>query len=111
MFNQFKKSACRPCDHLVAVGKLNHKVWKRADFLRASRGKDGLPDWPEWCYLPIGGWLAIVSGGSSKVSLHMGGNVGRLAALGTWRATQGIYRFDPTIYQAIINTPMDGDVP
>lgn len=111
MFNQFKKSVCRPCDHLVAVGKLNHAVWKQADFLRASHGKDGLPDWPEWCYLPIGGWLAIVSGGSSNVSLQMAGNVGRLAALGTWRATQGIYRFDPTIYQAIINTPMDGDVP
>lgn len=41
----------------------------------------------------------------------MTGEVGRLAALGTWRVTQGIYRFDPTLYAEIIDTPVAGDLP
>lgn len=35
----------------------------------------------------------------------------KLAALATWRVTQGVYRFDPTLYEAITATPLDGDIP
>ena len=38
-------------------------------------------------------------------------DVARLAALGAWRVTQGIYRFDPDLYLAIIETSVDGDLP
>lgn len=109
---QFDKRACRPRDHLVVAGKLYPEAWRQADAFRADRGRDGLPDWPDWCYLPMAGWYAIVSGGGeSRVPLHMIGDVGRLAALGTWRATQGIYRFDPTLYEAIVSTPVTNDLP
>lgn len=112
MSPQFQKRPCRPCDHLVAAGKHYPEAWKTADEFRADRGRDGLPDWPDWCYLPLAGWYAIVSGGGdSRVPAHMIGDVGRLAALGTWRSTQGIYRFDPALYQAIIETPVDGNLP
>lgn len=111
MSPQFQKRPCRPRDHLVAAGKLNPEAWKAADEFRAGRGRDGLPDWPDWCYLPLAGSYAIVSGGSNRVPVQQIGDVGRLAALGAWRATQGIYRFDPALYRAIIDTPVDGDLP
>ena len=112
MTTQFEKRPCRPRDHLVAANKLYPDAWRAADDFRADRGRDGLPDWPQWCYLPLAGWYAIVSGGGAgRVPPQRIGDVGRLGALGAWRATQGIYRFDPALYQAIIDTPVDGDLP
>lgn len=109
---QFGKTPCRPRDHLVAAGRLYPDAWRVADEFRADRGRDGLPDWPAWCYLPLAGWYAIVSGGgANRVPAQSIGDVGRLAALGTWRASQGIYRFDPALYRAIAETPVDGDLP
>lgn len=35
----------------------------------------------------------------------------KLAALATWRLTQGVYRFDPTLYEAVEATALDGDIP
>lgn len=34
-----------------------------------------------------------------------------LAALSAWRATQGVYRFDPALSEALLDTPITGDVP
>lgn len=113
---QFEKPACRPRDHLIAAGHLYPSAWKQADSFRADRGVDGLPDWPDWCYLPMSAWYAIVSAdagverlGPQHVSLV--GDVARLAALGAWRCTQGIYRFDPALYNAVCETPVNGDLP
>lgn len=33
------------------------------------------------------------------------------ACLASWRMTQGIYRIDPTLYAALIDTPVSGDIP
>ncbi|MEW5920245.1 MAG: hypothetical protein AB1796_04675 [Bacillota bacterium] len=38
-------------------------------------------------------------------------DVGILGALAAWRVTQGIYRFDPDVYDAVIKTPVTGDLP
>jgi hypothetical protein len=39
------------------------------------------------------------------------GDVGAVGALAAWRVTKGIYRFDPDVYQEIIDTPVTGDIP
>lgn len=103
--------SCRPRDHLAAAGRMFPNAWAQSDIFRADRGTD-IPDWPQWCYLPIAGWYAIASGGgNNRLPLAAVGEVGRLAALGAWRVTQGVYRFDPELYAAIIDTPVDGDLP
>lgn len=62
--------------------------------------------------MPLGGWYAIVSGGGSKrVAIDRIGDVARLGALGAWRVSQGIYRFDPALYGALPSTPVDGELP
>ena len=109
---QFSKRPCRPREHLAAAGKLYPRAWKQADEFRADRGRDGLPDWPDWCYLPLAGWYAIVSGGGdNRLGLAGVSDVARLGAIGAWRVTQGIYRFDPALYDRVIDTPVAGDVP
>ena len=109
---QFQKKPCRPRDSLAVIGRQYPEAWKQADMFRADRGQNGIPHWPDWCYLPLSAWYAIVSGGgSARLGLEMVGDVARLGALGAWRATQGIYRFDPDLYAAIVDTPVAGDIP
>lgn len=100
-----------PNEHLIGAGKMYHGAWKHVDEFRQDKGR-GLPDWPAWCFIPMAAWYAIVSGGGdNRLGLDMIGDVARLAAIGTWRYSQGIYRFDPDFYRAIIDTVPSGDLP
>lgn len=99
----------RPKQHLIDAGKRWPHAWRLVDEMRAERGK-GLPDWPEWCFLPLAGAYAIVSGGR-QLSIQEVGNVSILGALAAWRPTQGIYRFDPDVFAAVWDTPIEGDLP
>lgn len=103
----------RPFKHLQTVGKAYPEAWKRLEMFLRSKGKDDF-DWPNWCFLPMGGWYAIVSaekfnGGS--IGINYIGDVGCLAAIGTWRYCQGIYRFDEDLQAALIDTELTGDLP
>lgn len=97
---------CRPRERLLALGREHPGAWSVAAEMRAGRGV-GFPDWPDWCYLPMGGWDAILreSGRLTPQALVA------LSALGAWRMTQGVYRFDPTLYEALVSTPLAGDLP
>lgn len=100
-----------PREHLAAAGRDYPNAWQIADRFRAERGR-GLPDWSDWCFLPLDRWAAIVSGtGSNCDPNNQIGDLTRLGALGAWRVSQGIYRFDPALYTALASTPIDGDLP
>ncbi len=102
----------RPKQHLIAAGKLYEGAWRQYDAFRQDRGRDGLADWPEWCYCPMAGAYAIVSGGGShRVPVDRIGDVARLAAIAAWRVTQGIYRFDEVLLGHLLDTPLTGDLP
>lgn len=99
--------------HLGGASHHYPKAWKAADAYRAGRGRDW-PDWPQWCYLPMGAWHEVVNAGNGRTGplpLVLVADVGRLAALGAWRVSQGIYRFDPALYEALVTTPLNGDIP
>lgn len=104
---------CRPRDHLTAVGRDYPKAWSIASEFRERRGKD-LPNWPDWCYMPFAGAEGIISEKSGDDILHRlskATDMARVAALVAWRPTQGIYRFDETLYESIVKTPVKGDIP
>lgn len=104
-------SAPRPKQHLITAGKLYPGAWRQVDAFRQDKGKD-LPDWPEWCFLPLGGVHAIVTADPGNTDpLALMSDVGRLGALAAWRVTQGIYRFDPALYERVAETPVDRDIP
>lgn len=102
----------RPSHHLNAASKLYPNAWVQVEEMRQDKGK-GLPDWPAWCFLPMAGYYAIVSSdaGVNALGLDLIGDVAKLAAVGTWRYTQGIYRFDDEVYQTIAGTVAKGDMP
>ena len=99
----------RPGKILGTFSRLYPDAWKQVDEFRARRKELG--DWPEWCFLPLAGSYAIVSKGKTLQSPNQAHHIGILGALAAWRVTQGIYRFDPTTYDALWKTPVTGDIP
>lgn len=107
-----------PKKYLEYYSKLYPEAWKQVDKFREGRGKD-LPFWPEWCFLPLSGYYAIVSTEAAAQGIdilspeghYLLNDIGVMGALGAWRVTQGVYRFDPDVYREVIDTPLTGDLP
>jgi hypothetical protein len=57
------QTAIRLEKYLAEAGKAYPGAWSAVEMLREDRGK-GLPTWPDWCYLPMAGIIAIVSKGA-----------------------------------------------
>lgn len=104
-------TVCRPRELLLELGREFPNAWAQAEQIRSDRS--GLPAWPDWCYLPMAGWDAIARDELqvSHVSVVLSGKLAQLAALGAWRMTQGVYRFDPALYAEVVSTPVVGDIP
>jgi len=108
----------RPKQHLEYYSRVYPSAWRMIDSFRAGRGKE-LPFWPEWCFCPLAGAYAIVTTEAESQGIDIAGaeglalinDVGVIGALAAWRVTQGIYRFDPDVYRAVIDTPIAGDLP
>lgn len=74
--------------------------------------REGLGGWPDYVWCPMAGAYAIVSGGGdSRVAIDKVPDIARVAALGAWRVTQGIYRFDADLAAELVNSPLSGDLP
>jgi hypothetical protein len=102
----------QPLYHLNALSKQYPQAWKMVEGFRALRGK-GLPAWPDWCFLPLAAWNKInkTCPGANLKSPKLGSDLRKLAAMGTWRYTQGIYQFDQDLLTALINTELTGELP
>lgn len=115
---QSNRRTCRAREHLIAAGHLYPQAWSDIDHMRNELRGHIAPDWPQWCYIPIAGAQAAVAN-DAGIDVSMLGVVypqriadaARLAALAAWRMTQGIYRFDPAVYEAVSATPVTGDIP
>ena len=67
-------------------------------------------DWPDWCYAPLEqAWGAYRKHAVPRLETMT--DVAALSALAAWRVTKGIYRFDPELGQAIMGTPLEGELP
>lgn len=103
----------RPKALLKEIGRVYPQIWQQVKTFRASKGKD-LPDWPDWCYLPIAAGYAIVSQGmniSAPHLLNVPFSPAVVTAAATWRVSQGVYRYDADLYNSLVVQPMDGNVP
>jgi hypothetical protein len=50
----------RPAKHLIAALRGYSDLSKHIDTFRQSKGKD-LPNWRDYCFLPMAAWYSIVS--------------------------------------------------
>lgn len=109
---QFQRKTHRARRILDAVSHAYPQAWATFDRFRRDRGRSPDFDWPDWCYMPIAGGYAVVSGGGrGRVPISKAHHPAIVTALGTWRMTQGIYRFDPALRAALLDTPIEGDIP
>jgi hypothetical protein len=108
----------RPKEILVKCGRQWPSLWKYVDLARAERGGK-LPRWPDWCYLSTaaGPFLTqrvcpFSNESTESQSFDSVECFSRIVVpLATWRVTQGIYRIDLDVAEAIWNTPIEGQLP
>jgi len=104
-------------------------VWKQVDDFRAAKGALLAP-WPAWCFLPMAAAVAIVTKGEDIESIQakiktivestkddkeradrfaeLGySHISVLGALAAWRVSQGIYVFDPDLFESVVDTPFE----
>lgn len=97
----------RPTKHLAAARRIRPGLFDRSALLRAGRA-----NWPVWCWVPVeivqGMLAAGLAGGNTTVDpLEAPAHT----AVAAWRQSQGVYRFDPDVLEALWNTPVSGDLP
>jgi hypothetical protein len=100
----------RPTQYLRLVQQHFPQLGRDVDTLRAKRGK-GLPAWPDWCFLPLAGAAALVAANPLGATKLRGPAIGIVGAVAAWRATQGVYRLDPAMFDALWQTPLTGKLP
>lgn len=120
MKKEIAERALVPKKILEYYGRVYSSAWKQADDFRSVRGRE-IPFFPDWCFLPLSGAYAIVSDEARRQGAIgtdgiirdpiLANDIGVLGALIPWRVTQGVYRFDPDVYAAVIGTPVAGDLP
>lgn len=119
----------RPCRWLSLANKIWPKIWREIDRYRTDPKSIGYDQgWPKSVFVPRaaamfslwnyaekhpGPWDRsqgpFSTSADNMLTADNEGSV--LTALAAWRLTQGIYRFDPEIYEALVETPITGDLP
>jgi hypothetical protein len=90
--------------YVTSAGRLCPDLWKQVDEARAQI------DWPSWCFLPTPELERLICG-MRELSPSIGRNLNAIGALAGWRVTQGVYGFDPYLFDAVWHTPLDTEIP
>lgn len=98
----------RPKQILKDISHRWPNAWQQVKSFRAGKGKD-LPDWPDWCYIPIAAGMAIAT--QEQDTITIGLSPAAITAAAAWRVSQGIYRFDVDLYNSLTSQPMDDKLP
>lgn len=129
LHREFPAAACtaRLNEHLKVASRLYPRAWRLFDQVRAQR--DDLGGWPAWCFCPLAGSYSIIcdhlgvenldryarrlaySGDEAEDAKSPSLDIARLGGLGAWRSSQGVYVIDPTILDAVLETPINGAIP
>lgn len=95
----------RPRLRLESLFKRFPDAWKVVDMARSVQtAKVRL--WPANTFLPLEHWKFVHKNVGTDDESRF-----EFEAVAQWRPTQGIYRFDPELYDAIVSTPLEGDIP
>lgn len=99
----------KPLDMVRDLNRRYPTAWRDLDRFRALKGREGIPDWPAWCWCPLAGSYAVATQGSDD-RLPSGNAVAEIGAVAAWRASQGIYRIHPELMDPLSETKLD-DIP
>lgn len=85
-------------------------VWKYVDMCRNNRGTHA-PDWPDYCYCPQAVAAGAIKQTGGEMGLESSFDILAVCGLSSWRATKGVYQFDPDIFDELVDTSLDGALP
>jgi hypothetical protein len=96
-------------------------VWRMFDEARERALASG-QSWPGYMWMPLEDLAAEIMRSLAKlmiaqhangqtVSRHMPFAASNAYTLATWRLGKGVYRFDDDVRQALLETPVTGDIP
>ena len=117
-------SVCTPKAMLDEFSARNPGIWKDVDKMRNHIASTRAV--PSWCFMPEDGWITLVfslladgdmEGFLSQIATDANAiarcerMASEAAFFGAWRTTQGVYRFDPTLYGELVATPVTGPIP
>ncbi len=88
--------------HLESVSARYPSAWGQLAMFR--REKEQLGGWPDWCDVPLSAAYTIVMARRDQKSDSA--DISIIGGLGSWRLTQGIYRFDLNLLEALWTTPI-----
>lgn len=107
-----KKKKCLPLQMLKNMNAKYPDAWDIIETTRKERGKKSIiwegtvPDWPDWCYIPMGYCMSIAST-QEKDMVRQVWDGALLSALAPWRMTKEIYSFDKELASDLYEQPLD----
>lgn len=101
-----------PGQLLDKISKVSGDFWKRVDIFRSSLDQNS-PEWDPRVFIPYNSWFDFVKQEYPHVKdiTAIASFVRNLAAVGAWRPTQDIVRFDPDLYESLSKTELTGNLP
>jgi hypothetical protein len=89
---------------------LHGDLFRRLDLAIAKGRQDGIA-WPAWIHAPVAASYAALSDAyTGRVSSEHTKSIDRCAAIGAWRPTKGVYRFEPALLETLWSKPIADDV-
>ena len=112
---QLNQNTCFPLQALQEISRKYPGLWKNIDSTRIRNTK-GSKVWPDSCFMPLS-FIRSLMNRFFICHTHQNrerkimNESARVCALAAWRSTQGIYRFDADVYEAVRSMPMDSVFP
>ena len=105
-----------PQELLLATNRAHPELTGEVNNIISQSAREGERQWPEWCFLPARYWYSILeaeirNGAYRGDRRNLVEELSQLSTLGTWRFSQGIYRFDASVLDAVKATSLLGDMP
>ena len=98
-------------DEAIRAAQVLHgDLFRRLDLAIAKGRQDGIA-WPAWIHAPVAASYAALSDAyTGRVSSEHTKSIDRCAAIGAWRPTKGVYRFEPALLETLWSKPIADDV-
>ena len=109
--NRKRRLPLPPVQVLQHYTKRYPHAWRELEHYFVHRERLGFPPWPPYVFVPVAGAYAVVGNGGLVTDLNQAKDIPIIAALGAWRPTQTIYEFNPHLLEALLHTPITGDIP
>lgn len=112
-----KQSIYPPLELLKRISQKYPKVWEQMETFHRENGTNGLPPWPDWCYIPMGAAIAGATQGKDYDTLSTTERLSTMPdsqaifALAPWRLSKEVYIIDPDLKDILFEQEGELDVP